>query len=95
MGVNVPVYDLRELLGTPQACAAEAVIVLDLPDRYAAVLVDFVCDARIAQSRLPVDCTAAGEAQAPVAWIAAWDAGAAPVLDITSCLHLRGTQRAD
>jgi chemotaxis signal transduction protein len=95
-GVRVPVYDLRALWGTPMASAAEAVIVLDLPDRIAAVMVDAVCDVRIANNRLPA---AAAEtidgAPDAFAWVAAWEGGQAPVLDVTSWLRTSEAIRAE
>jgi chemotaxis signal transduction protein len=95
-GVQVPVYDLRALSGTPMTSQAEAVVVLDLPDRVAAVMVDAVCDVRIADNRLPAP--AAGMAEdAPdlFGWIAAWEGGQAPVLDVTSWLRTWEANRAE
>ncbi|MCC7081644.1 MAG: chemotaxis protein CheW [Burkholderiales bacterium] len=87
-GVRIPVYDLRAYPGTPIVTDAEAVIVLDLPDRVAAVLVDVVCEVRIATRRLP---PAVGEvvegARGGFVWIAAWEDGQSPVLDVTSWLR--------
>jgi chemotaxis signal transduction protein len=95
-GVQVPVYDLRALLRTPMTSPAEAVVVLDLPDRVAAVMVDAVCDVRIAHSRLPAPAagTSAGAPEL-FAWVAAWEDGQAPVLDVTSWLHAREPNRVE
>ncbi|MGH8638640.1 MAG: chemotaxis protein CheW [Burkholderiales bacterium] len=95
-GVRVPVYDLRAFLGTPMASAAEAVVVLDLPDRIAAVMVDAVCDVRIAKNRLPAAAaeTVDGATDA-FAWVAAWEGGQAPVLDVTSWLRACEANRAE
>ena len=57
MGVRVPVYDLRTLVGTSATSEAEAIVVLDLPDRYAALLVDAVSDVRLVDSRLPISAS--------------------------------------
>jgi chemotaxis signal transduction protein len=87
MGVRVPVYDLRELVAPTATSDAEAVVVLDLPDRYAALLVDAVCDVRIVARRLPASASeSAAGSEGSVAWIASWDGGKAPVLDVTSWL---------
>ena len=91
-GVRVPVYDLRASVGAPTASDAEAVVVLDLPDRIAAVMVDAVCDVRIAKSRLSAAEAGAGMRDA---WVAAWEGGEAPVLDVTSWLQVYEQDRAE
>ncbi len=91
-GVRVPVYDLRASVGAPTASDAEAVLVLDLPDRIAAVRVDAVCDVRIAKSRLSAAEAGVGMGDA---WVAAWEGGEAPVLDVTSWLQVYEQNRAE
>ena len=100
-GVQVPVYDLRALLGTPMTSTDEAVVVLDLPDRIAAVMVEAVCDVRIAKSRLPAPASGTAEERTnaaaldPFAWVAAWEGGQAPVLDVTSWLRTCEANRTE
>jgi len=84
-GVRVPVYDLRASAGAPIVSDAAAVVVMELPDRIAAVMVDAVCDVRIAKSRQSA-AEVAADMRGTVAWVAAWDGGEAPVLDVTSWL---------
>jgi chemotaxis signal transduction protein len=91
-GVRVPVFDLRASVGVPTASDAEAVLVLDLPDRIAAVMVDAVCDVRIAKSRL--SAAEAGAGMRDDAWVAAWEGGEAPVLDVTAWLQIYEQDRA-
>ena len=84
-GVAVPVYPLAEALGMPYDEAA-AVVVLDLPDRIAAVGVDAVCEVRIPSCRSEPSPAHAAAMPGCVAWVASWEDGEAPVLDFTSLL---------
>jgi chemotaxis signal transduction protein len=97
-GVRVPVYDLRASLGAPASLDAQAVVVLDLPDRIAAVMVDAVCDVRIAKNRRPAppaEAEAAVGMRDAIAWVVAWEDGEAPVLDVTSWLQACEANRVE
>ena len=88
-GVRVPVFCLD---GRLDACTGDAgaLVVLDLRDRLAAVAVDAVREVRIAHTRSPVAASApepAATLSASVAWVAVWEGGEAPVLDVAAWLH--------
>ncbi len=87
-GVRVPVFRLDDGPDAAYADDAGALIVLDLPDRLAAVAVDAVCEVRIAQERLSAPVREPAEGlTASVAWVAVWDGGEAPVLDVAGWLQ--------
>ena len=92
-GVRVPVFRLGD-----SACAGSrgrcgAVVVLDLPDRVAAVAVDAVCEVRITHARShPAPASTIDCLHDSVTWIAVWEGGEAPVLDAGAWLHAREAQ---
>jgi chemotaxis signal transduction protein len=87
-GVRIPILGLGTTCSASSLDDAQAVIVLDLPDRIAAVAVDAVCEVRIAHTRSFVPVPERAEALArAVAWVAVWDGGEAPVLDVAAWLR--------
>jgi chemotaxis signal transduction protein len=87
-GIRIRVLRLDAALDASCAGEARAVIVLDLADRLVAVAVDAVCEVRIPHTRSFVPPTDRAEAlSANVAWVAVWDGGEAPVLDVAAWLR--------
>jgi chemotaxis signal transduction protein len=87
-GIRMRVLHLDARLDAYCGDEARALIVLDLPDRFAAVAVDAVCEVRIPHTRSFVPAMEpAGSLSASVAWVAVWDGGEAPVLDVAAWLR--------
>ena len=87
-GIRLRVLQLDARLDVHCAGEARALIVLDLPDRLAAVAVDAVCEVRIPHARSFVPAVEPAQSlSASVAWVAVWDGGEAPVLDVAAWLR--------
>jgi chemotaxis protein histidine kinase CheA len=85
-GVRVPVLALGDPGAHGDARAAEAVVVLELADRRAAVAVDAVCEVRIPHTRAPVIRERVSSLAQSIGWVAVWDGGEVPVLDVAAWL---------
>ena len=86
-GVRVPILSLAEPAGAQSSHDADALVVLALADRMAAVAVDAVCEVRIAHTRSSVPLQPGGSLAQSIGWIAAWDGAEVPVIDVAAWLQ--------
>jgi hypothetical protein len=94
-GVRVPVFGLDDSPCPGSSSKPGALVVLDLPDRLAAVAVDAVCEVRITQARSYLAPAKGSNLGDSVAWVAVWEGGEAPVLDASAWLRAREAQSAE
>ena len=95
-GVRVPVFGLNECACPGSGTTSGAVVVLDLPDRIAAIAADAVCEVRITRSRPYLSPAKSSDGlRDSIACVAVWEGGEAPVLDAGAWLRAREARSAD
>jgi chemotaxis signal transduction protein len=87
-GVRVPVFSLADPAGAQPSKSADALVVLALADRMAAVAVDAVCEVRIARERSNAAAHAGPSLAQSIGWIALWEGTEVPVLDVAAWLDV-------